>query len=225
MMTEPDVTITDFLLTVECAIFAVLTFRYGKPSQPLRSWFSLFFMSTAMGALSGGLVHGFFLDRQTLGYNTLWPTTLIAIGFSAFTVWIIGAHIKFSMLAMRWMIVISGMVLLIYIGIVIFVSQAFLVAIAYYLPAGLFLLVILVLEYRELHEPRILFAATGIGLSFVAAIIQQGGIGLHPVYFNHNALYHLIQALALFMIFLGGLWFVSKQPEVTGSRHGEAETA
>jgi hypothetical protein len=34
------------------------------------------------------------------------------------------------------------------------------------------------------------------------------GLGDHPVYLNHNALYHLIEAVALFMIFRGAGWFV-----------------
>jgi predicted Co/Zn/Cd cation transporter (cation efflux family) len=41
----------------------------------------------------------------------------------------------------------------------------------------------------------------GLVLSFIAAAIQQIGIGLHPLYFNHNALYHLIQAIGLFLLF------------------------
>ncbi len=36
----------------------------------------------------------------------------------------------------------------------------------------------------------------------VAAGVQQLGIALHPVYFDHNALYHLIQAVAVLMLFL-----------------------
>jgi hypothetical protein len=42
----------------------------------------------------------------------------------------------------------------------------------------------------------------GVALTFVAAAVQHGRIGLHPRYFNHNALYHLIQAFALLLIFL-----------------------
>jgi hypothetical protein len=40
-------------------------------------------------------------------------------------------------------------------------------------------------------------------LTLVAAVVQQRRIALHPAYFNHNALYHAIQAIALGMIYLG----------------------
>ena len=33
--------------------------------------------------------------------------------------------------------------------------------------------------------------------------LQQLRVGIHPVYFNHNALYHAIQGIALVMIYMG----------------------
>jgi hypothetical protein len=48
--------------------------------------------------------------------------------------------------------------------------------------------------------------------AFVAAGIQQGGIGLHPVYFNHNALYHLVQGIALALIFLAARGLLREPP-------------
>jgi Family of unknown function (DUF6962) len=41
----------------------------------------------------------------------------------------------------------------------------------------------------------------------VAAIVQKRQIALHATYFNHNALYHLIQMIAFVMIFLAGRHF------------------
>ena len=39
-------------------------------------------------------------------------------------------------------------------------------------------------------------------LTFIAAFIQQSELAIHPIYFNHNALYHILQAVALIMIFI-----------------------
>jgi len=36
---------------------------------------------------------------------------------------------------------------------------------------------------------------------FAASALQQLHVGLHPRYFNHNALYHLIQGIALALLF------------------------
>lgn len=211
MVTEPDVTFTDFFLALECLIFAFLILKYGKHSQPLRNWFFLFFVSIAISALTGGIVHGFFNDRQTLGYTTLWPATLIAIGFTAFTIWVIASHISFSTELTQRITRIAALSFLVYCFIVVFFVQAYLIAIVYYLPAVVFLLIIMTLAYRRYRANRILVAIFGLVLGLIAAVIQQGKIGLHPVYFNHNALYHVVQSVALFMIFLGSLWFTNKE--------------
>jgi hypothetical protein len=41
-----------------------------------------------------------------------------------------------------------------------------------------------------------------VGISLFTALVQQLRVALHPVYFNHNALYHVLQAAALFLCFL-----------------------
>ena len=45
--------------------------------------------------------------------------------------------------------------------------------------------------------------ALGFVLTFLAAALQQRRIGLHPVYFDHNALYHTVQGIGLLGVFLG----------------------
>ncbi len=52
----------------------------------------------------------------------------------------------------------------------------------------------------------------GLLLTFVAAYVQQAKIGLNPQYFNHNALYHLIQAVALGMFFLSARQLTKAAP-------------
>jgi hypothetical protein len=42
-------------------------------------------------------------------------------------------------------------------------------------------------------------------LTFVAAAVQYTRVDPHPVYVNHNALYHVIQAVALLLIYRGAL--------------------
>jgi hypothetical protein len=34
-------------------------------------------------------------------------------------------------------------------------------------------------------------------------VLQQAGVSIHPVYFDHNAVYHVVQAVAVVLLYLG----------------------
>jgi hypothetical protein len=201
MITEPDVSLTDYGLAVECALFTYLIYRRGAQENRLRPWFLIFFGSIGIAGLAGGTVHGFFLDEKTTGYAILWPATLIAIGVTALASWIVGARLLFPAEKARWIAVAAAAELCAYAAIVLTLVQNFWIAIAAYLPAALFLLTALLVRYRREKEKEVLAGFMGLALTFIASGVQLGGISLHPTFFNHNALYHAIEAAALFMIF------------------------
>ncbi|MEX2286615.1 MAG: hypothetical protein WD648_05960 [Planctomycetaceae bacterium] len=203
-MTEPDVALTDFAIALECVVFAVLLWRNRVRATGLRFWFALFFASVSVASLCGGLVHGFFLDEQSRGQAILWPATLLAIGVAAFSAWAIGATLVFPPRVSRSVKVAAVGQLAIYSPVVLFHNQEFAVALVNNLPAIVFLLIVLVLAYRREKHQGLLLAAGGLALTLIGGLGQQLGIGIHPKYFNHNALYHVIQAVALFLFFLGG---------------------
>ena len=193
-MTEPDVALTDYALAIECTIFAYLLQRKEH---------ALFFGSAAVASLAGGTVHGFFLDARTLGNAVLWRFALIAIGVTAASAWAIGARVLFPAPTVRRITIAAAAAFAAYCVLTLFITQEFRAAVVFYLPAVVFLLVALSVAYARARERGILVAVAGLALMFIAAAVQQARITLHPTYFNHNALYHLIQALALWLLFLG----------------------
>ncbi|HEU5261963.1 MAG TPA: hypothetical protein VFU41_11145 [Gemmatimonadales bacterium] len=193
-MTEPDVALTDYALAIECALFAYLVQRREH---------ALFFGSASVASLAGGTVHGYFLDGRMLGNAVLWRITLLAIGVTALSAWAIGARVLFPAPAARRITVAAAAAFAGYSVLTLFITQDFRAAIVFYLPAAVFLLVMLSVAYARARERRMLVAMAGLGLMFVAAAVQQARIALHATYFNHNALYHLIQAVALWLLFLG----------------------
>jgi hypothetical protein len=198
---EPDVALTDFALTIACAVFAAWLHRTGEPGE-LRRFFVVFFAAVGAASLLGGIAHGFFADKETLLFRVVWTATLAALGGAAFASWAAGARLWMSQTAAERMTLMAAVLLAAYIVVIVFVSRTFVVAIIHYLPATIFLLVSFVVAYRRRPEAFLMFGILGMLLTFVAAGIQQGGIDLHPVYFNHNALYHLVQGIALALIFL-----------------------
>jgi hypothetical protein len=200
-VTEPDVTLTDYGLAAECALFAWLLGRRagGDPGQGAR-W-TLFFVAGAVAAAAGGTVHGFFLDPATAGARLLWPLTLIAVGGSALAAWAIGARLLLAPAGARALEGVAAAAWVAYAGAVLGGAQAFAVALAAYLPATLFLSVAVAARYRQTREPALLAGLLGLGGTLAAAAVQHGRVAVHPVYFNHNALYHVIQAGAFLLLF------------------------
>lgn len=208
MITDSDVTLTDYGLMIECFLFVYLFFRKRSIRSPTRMWFIIFFSSIGLSALFGGTVHGFFLDPLSAGHLVLWPLTMIAIGIAALALWGIGAEIQFSNKIKRWFMLGCLGIFAIYSFIVVFLMQPFWLAIADYLPAVFFLTFVFLKVHLKKPEKRVLVGICGLILMLVAAAVQYAKIAIHPVYFNHNAFYHLIQSFALFLLFYSGLWFI-----------------
>ncbi len=202
-MTEPGVTLTDYGLALECAVFAWLVWRVRRGRGEAGLWIFLFFASLSASSLFGGTVHGFFLDPASGGHVVLWPLTLLGIGVTALCGWAIGAALLTRPEITRLIIRAAGLQLVLYGAVVLFVSAAFWVAVVNYLPAALFLLVAFVVVARQGELAGAALGAWGLVLSFIAAAIQVLQISIHPIYFNHNSLYHAVQAVALALIFVG----------------------
>jgi hypothetical protein len=203
-MTQLDVSLTDYGLAVECVCLSYLTARRHAGAAAFQRQFITFFLSVAIAAAAGGTVHGFFLNEKSLGYLILWPFTLIVIGITALTGVQIGVALEFSGSTAVYIDRFALALFLAYIVVVLFVRRDFLVAIIDYLPALAFMGGGFLFAYRRRRRPPFLVGLLGICLMLFAAAAQQAKLGIHPRYFDHNALYHLLQAIALFMVFLAG---------------------
>jgi hypothetical protein len=200
-MTEPDVTLTDYLLVVECAAFAWLIARRPARLEALRRWIVAFFLFTALAALSGGTVHGFFSANDGGMGSVLWKLSMLAIGATALAGCAIGARLLFARDGAARVVGIAAVLAGVYAATILFVNDAFWIAVVGYLPAAALLFVAFLTAAVRERASWARRGAWGLAASFVAAAVQQLRIGLHPAYFNHNALYHLVQAVALALVF------------------------
>ncbi len=201
-MLEPGVALTDFALAIENAIFAFVLSRVAGPNAKLRLWFVVFFSAIALGALLGGIAHGFAPSVWIMGRELTWTATMITIGLAGLGAWMSAAHIRNCEHARIGERIVGWGVFAAFVFVVLFVSQDFKYAIVAYLPAALFLLLSFYGWWRRSRQRVALTGAFGVLLTFVAAGVQQSSQSLHPVYMNNNVIYHLIQAGALAMVFL-----------------------
>lgn len=211
-VTEPDVALTDYAIAVLCGVLTALVRRWPDVPAAVRRWWMVLFASIGVGAVAGGTVHGFFLDETSAGHRVLWPATLLALGVTATAMWFVGSFAGLRARSGRVVRQAAIAALVAYTVVVLFFDQRFVVAIGAYLPATVFLLVVLVALYVTRRSRPLLVAIGGLLLTFVAAAVQQLRIAVHPAYFNHNALYHVIQAVALVMIYAGARYVAGLPP-------------
>lgn len=228
-MHEPAVTLTDYGLALLAAGLTLAIVRRDAPASRVRPWLVAFFAAAAAAPSLGGTVHGFFPEELSPGHLVLWPATLIAIGVAACAGWAIGARLLFRPPLAAWIVAAACAELLLYALLVLLGRRDFRVAVLNYAPAALFLLVALVVAGARADRhagpsgaaPRrrlLRLAALGLVLTFVAAAIQQLGIAPHPTLFDHNALYHVVQAVALVLFFLGARHLADAEPVALAAR-------
>jgi hypothetical protein len=201
-MHEPGVALTDFALALENAIFAFVLSRVAGHNSRLRLWFVVFFSAIALGALLGGVTHGYFPDPNSPAYQLAWRATLISIGLAGLGAWMSAAHLRNCDRARVGERIVGWGVFIAFTFIALFISQDFKYAIVAYLPATLFLLLSFLGWRRRSHQTAGLVGAAGVLLTFVAAAVQRSSLSFHPVYANNNVLYHVVQAIALAMVFI-----------------------
>ena len=197
---EPDVSLTDLGLAVECVWFVILLVRHSAHSKSMLDWFVAFFAATGLAAFIGALAHGLVTDVQSALYKGLWLGRFASIGLAAIASWAIGARLILSDATARAIIVCAFVAFVIYMVIVLKISQSFAVAIIYYLPSAVFLFIAFTVAYVRSRERFFAVGTAGTLMTFLASLVQQTQIGFP--YFDHNAFYHLIQAAALLLIFL-----------------------
>ena len=206
MISEPVTLITDYLL----ALFtAALGWRLGRAARVAewsgfvqtarrQDWWSVAFLATAAAGAAGGTVHGFQLAMARTLTNVLWLLTLESLVVAAFAV--VSAALGF----LGWgrtatfSATFAAAVVFGSYGLWVVKNPVFLSAIVAY-AAAFVVLVGIRLFVRPLDGAGRLLIA-GVALSAVAAVIQQSGIAIHRN-FNHNDLYHVVQAIAIFLLY------------------------
>lgn len=210
-MTEPDVALTDFLLTAQCGVFAYSLSRIQSHRPRLQRLCVWFFAVVGLASLIGGTVHGYYHEESSWEFQILWRLGLVVLGTGSYFSWLIGAELLLQGSGQKYIGQCALACLLLYSTFVLFWDQHFMFAILNYLPATFFLLLAFLLQIRTGDKRSALFGSSSVLTTLVAAAIQQLQIALHPTYFNHNALYHLLQAVALALLLVAFRGLIRQQ--------------
>ena len=200
MLGEPDVTLTDWALAVQATVLAVWVAR-GAPPSPALIWWTTFFASVAAAALLGGLVHGVFPDHAPL-----WRATMLAIGVTTLSAWAAGAHALGWPRVARWIVGIAAAGFCGYAIAVVSGPAKFGLAVAHYAPGAVFLLVALARLAWRTRAKAVTLGVLGIVVLLAGSSVQALQIAVHPVYFTHNAVFHVIEMVALALLYPAAAW-------------------
>lgn len=197
---EPMTVFTDLLLVLSALFFARRLFQNAarQNSKTRRAW-AWGFMGSASAALAGGVFHGLGPAAPVWVRATLWKLTMFSTGFVSLCM-LLGTVYAFARRQGRsFWLALTWFKSLVYLAFVVRKNDFRYVVYDY----GGAMLAILLVQLAHLRtHPGAVDIARGIGISFLAALIQQVGINLHT-HFNKNDLYHVIQGLGFWYFFRG----------------------
>ncbi len=200
-MHEPAVVLTDLALAI---LGAILCWRLTGLGAVLMG-------GLASAAFWGAIFHAFSPDRTatTLGF-VAWRLVAMSILVVAASLLDMALSIFGARLTpgaspgntrARRAIVLAYCI--VFLGIVLLIDESFSTVVLLYGPILVLALAAAALEAIRTGTRRWALVALGLTLSAAAAVLQQAGVALHPVYFDHNAVYHVVQGGALVLLYLG----------------------
>jgi hypothetical protein len=189
--------VTDYLLTAIGGWLAWRLRRRVAADNTAARWWGSALALAAVSAFVGGSYHGFGPILPAPVAGTIWVLTLWILGLVAAAMSSSLVHELVASERRRPWLIMVGLKFGLFAAFAV-VHPDFLVAITDY---GLALVAWMVAAL-VCRRPWRGWMLAAIGLSVLAAVVQQARLGL-SVHFNYNDVYHVIQAVALYFFYRG----------------------
>jgi hypothetical protein len=204
---EPDVAFTDLGLALLGGYFGwqlSRTLRTSGAGDRLRKAGLVIMVGLASAAFFGAIFHAFFPAKTASPPGRIaWaPVVLSIVTVAATLLWL-----ALSLLVPRLSPAVTRGLLLVYcaafVTMALVVDDSFAGIVRFYGPTLILMLVAAVIQAARTWSVGWALIAGGFAISTIAAVLQQAGVSIHPRYFNHNALYHVVQGVALLLLYGG----------------------
>jgi uncharacterized protein DUF6962 len=198
MIAEPATLLTDYALAGVTGWLAWSLFR-AREGQRARSLWALAFAALALAAALGGTWHGFAPAFAEIAVLLVWKATLFCVGVASFGMLAGSAIAATAGNARKSLLAVAAAKLAVYSGWMVGHSE-YIYVIA---DTGAALVLIAALHLLSATRDRASrWILAGVGVSVLAAGVQASGFALHRN-FNHNDLYHVIQIVAMILLYAG----------------------
>ncbi len=200
---DPDVVFTDLALAILAAYLARRLWIVAG-EKTLRRAGALLLGALAGAAFWGAIFHAFFpAGTATLSGLVAWGPVVLSIVIAAAVMLGLGLRILIPRLrpgAERGIVVTYAAS---FATVSLLLDHSFSSIVYFYLPALLLLLAATGRQAIRSRSAGWTLIVTGLLMSAGAAMLQQARLAIHPVYFDHNAVYHVVQSIAVLFLYFG----------------------
>ena len=203
VLSKPDVVFTDLGLAI---LGAYLGRRlWSAPGQGMLSRTGVVVMGgLASAAFWGAIFHAFFpANTATPPGFIAWIPVPLSILVVAAALLELGLRILAPRLPPRARRSIVATYAAGFAAVVLLVDESFSTIVRFYAPALVFFLIVAVRQAIRSRSAGWTLIAVSFMVSAAAALLQQANVSIHPVYFDHNAVYHVLQGVALVLLYRG----------------------
>jgi hypothetical protein len=200
---DPDVAFTDLGLALLGGYLGWRLWHAPGPRLLLRNG-TVLMGGLASAALWGAAFHAFFpAGTATLPGFLAWVPVVLSIVVAASAM----LELSLRLLLPRIQLPARRSIVATYAAsfavVVLLVHESFSSIVCFYIPALILLLIAAGHQAIRSRDTGWALIAIGLIMSAGAALLQQARVAVHPVYFDHNAVYHVVQGIALVVLYFG----------------------
>jgi hypothetical protein len=209
---DPDVVYTDLGLALLGGFLAWRLWRHGDRGYLTKAGV-IIMAALASAALFGAIFHAFFPANTTsrAGFFAWIPVSL-SITVVSTTLLSVGLRVLLPRLSSGVRRPLVTAYAVVFAVVVLLIDESYGTIVRFYAPTLVLFLVAAVREALRGAGKGWWLLSLSFTLSIIAATLQQARIALHETYFDHNALYHVVQAVALIVLFAGFKRVSGKHP-------------
>ncbi len=200
---DPDVVLTDLALAL---LGAYLGWRLARsPVRGSMTTSGVVIMSAlASAALWGATFHGFFPagTRTRPGFIAWIPVVLSIVVITA-ALLDLGLRVSAPRLLPRARRAMAATYAAAFAAVALLVDESFRTIVLFYGPTLVLFLIAAGWQAVRTRSTGWTLIAVSFAVSALAAALQQARVSIHPDYFDHNAVYHVLQGIALVLLYLG----------------------
>jgi hypothetical protein len=193
--------VTDYGLAAVGVALAVKLQARAEGHRSRRLWAACF-LAVALAAVTGGTSHGWAPRMDQAARIALWRVTYGLVGLGNLFI-LAGAAAAATRAGLRAALIVA-LVARFAVWFAFISMRPDFRYVVYDYAGTLLGLLVLAAWLRRRGRPGAAWIAAGVLASLAGAAIQRAGLDPSPA-FNHNDVFHVVQALGLYLYFRGGL--------------------